>query len=614
MTSARKMVVRAMLLLAAAALVPACGDSVEIGTPGATGGTGPTGPSGANPPAVWSDPINISKQLGSVSSYDAYGQQAVFTADGRLHVVYFAYDYLTDQDQLCYTSAADPYTVWDAPVRVTVTDDAPTGFDLTAASDNSVHVAFVRNDSFNGYSNVLYTRNTAALRLAFTETLIFEETYSTDEIFSARILMRGTTAHVVWTGYNGSYYYNYSNNSTAWPTTTPVVLDPPNRFVDFGHFTFARDLAGAFHLVYYIDDGEERYVLYRPLPLAAATLGSAQIVNDIDDEFLSFDLGAPIVQFDASDNVFVFWRRWQESDGGPSRAIVCNIKGATAALFQPTRATVVTVHPYNGDGIISGDFIPVFDVQVAPDGRIHAAWKSDDNTYGTSGNYPLFYRTKSPGLNASIGWEDAQAAAWLQQPGNSTGWDGGIERSLLVRLAADGAVHVFYSDTIYEPYTGYYIPDLHHAELLAGSSTWRSTGTPNRPTVNESYPTPTYVPFSYFLEAGVEEDGTPFVLFSVDPYGYYASSAPDDIRYAHYWEGSWSLGTDVNGPEQGYSYGDFWVGQDPQARLHAVWQQEVDPFNYSGYYDLVHSYSPDPTLPAWNPKGIPSSGGYGGGS
>ncbi len=621
--------VRGALLLAALAIVPACGDSTAFFV-GPTGPTGPTGPPGpGSEPATWSDPINISQNV-VASDENSYGQQAVFTPDGRLHVVYFTYDTGTGRDQLFYTSAADPYTAWDIPVLVTTDPNStPYGFDLTAATNNSVHIAFVRDDTFNGYSDVVYTRNTAALRLAFTETLVFEETSAQDNITSARILMRGTIAHVVWTGYDGSnYYYNYSNQSAAWPTTTPVVLEDPFRYVDFGHYTFTSDSSGAFHLAYYVVN-ESRFVYYRPLPLAAATLGSTQIVNDINDETLSFDLGAPIVQFDGSNNIYVFWRRWQSSDGGPARAIICNIKGG--GLFLPARATVVTVDPFVADGIVSGDFLPVFDVQVASDGRIHSAWK-DPSSYGTSDHSPLFYRTKDPGVNASVGWQDAQVAAWLQQPGSTTSWNGGVNRSVLLRPAPDGTVHLFYSDTTYDNANGYNVADLHHAALLPGSSTWRSTGSPNRPTVEQSYPSPNFVSWSYFLEAGVEADGTPFALFVVDPYNVdFGSDSPGDVRYTHFGEGNWATGTDVNGPEHADVYGtsftsgqafelnqiqsSFWVGQDPQSRLHLIWHQEIDPFNFIDTFDLMHSNSPVPTLPAWNPKGFRrwNAGGNGGG-
>ncbi len=605
---------RLVLALVAAVVVPACGKTkMVVGTPGPQG---PDGPSGANPPAQWADPVNISQQVVASNGYDAYGQQAVFTPDGRLHVVYFAYDYSdTDEDQLFYTSAAAPYTAWDAPVRLTDTSNSPLTFDLAAAADNSVHVVFARNDySVGSYTYLVYTRNTAALRLAFTETQIYEETYDTDEIFSAQILMRGTTAHVVWTGYNnnGYYYYYYSNSGATWPlddalgvgTNRPTIVGETNSGydVDSDHYVFTSDSAGNFHLVYLLDDGSYRYVLYRPLPLQAASLGQAQQLNDEINEQIAMNTGAPIVQFDGSDNVYVFWRRGDSNTppAPPYRAILCNIKGASAGTFQVANAAVVTDDPQDDEipGIWPDSFHRIFDVQVASDGRIHAAWKMDDSSYGTVGLYPLYYRTKDPGLSPGVGWHDVQAAAWLLNPTNSSLWDGGICRSVFVRPAQDGTVHVFYSDVERIALVGE-TPELCHSYLPAGGTTWYSTGSLSRPTVQNVYPNK--LGWTYFLDAGIEEDGSPYALFASDPAGIFYSSN-GDVRYTHYWAGEWAFGTDVNGPEHATTYDDFWVGQDGAGKLHAIWMQEVDPFDNSDYYDLMHSDCPVSSETFWTPR------------
>src|SRR6185295_15188436 len=103
--------VRLLLALSAAVIIPACDDLV-VGPPGAPG----TGFTVVGP---WADPINLSQQVMNTGD-DAFGHKAVFTPDGRMHVVYFANDSLgTGNDELWYTSAAAPYTAWDAPVRLT---------------------------------------------------------------------------------------------------------------------------------------------------------------------------------------------------------------------------------------------------------------------------------------------------------------------------------------------------------------------------------------------------------------------------------------------------------------------------------------------------------------
>lgn len=588
---------RLVLALAAVSLVPACDKEKTI--LGTAGPQGPAGPSGANPPAPWSEPVNISNQVVDVGG-DAYGQQAVFTPDGRLHVVYFAYDWNTNQDQLFYTSAQDPYVQWDTPVPIT--QEHPLGFDLAAASDNSVHVVFACVDP--GYFYLFYLCNSAAQRNVFSKRLIRQTNF---QVTGGALLMRGSVAHGVWTesDYANKWAYLYYSNSTqGWPLSgNPEVLSVSTRELNYRSFTFTSDPAGNFHLVYKNNqdwDPNQRYLYYRALPVGSSQFGDEELVNDHSTELLSWTYESPIVQFDGSNNVYVFWRRWSYTgmQNEPNRAVMCNIRPASGT-FQGTSATVVTLSPHD-DSIFSGDYYPLFDVQVAADGRIHAVWKTD-SSYGTNDLYPLYYRTKAPGLIPFTGWQDAEVVAWLVEPANSEIFGGGLNRTALVRPAADGSVHVFYSDM--ERYPGdYYVGNLQHACRPSGSSTWYSTGSITDQTVDSRYMISGGA-YCYFLEAGIEEDGCPFSLFAADPATGYSMNG--DLAYTHYWAGEWAPGVDVNGPNHAEVYGSFWVGRDPQGRLHAIWQQEVDPFDNSGYYDLLHSNSPVVSGSFWAPEQEP---------
>ncbi len=375
----------------------------------------------------------------------------------------------------------------------------------------------------------------------------------------------------------------HTKSTDGWPLSQ-LPDDPLSVSIqpqDQRCFTFTSDPTGDFHLVYKEINGiGVESICYRNLPVGQTAFGDYQVVNDPNSGLYSWDYEAPIVQFDGSNNVYVFWCGSNESPW-----VMCNIKSASGA-FQGSSATVVTLSPQE-DSIVSGDYYPVFDVQVASDGRIHAVWKSD-STYGEIGLYPLYYRTKAPGLIPFTGWQDAEVAAWLVDPTNENIFYGGLDRTALVRPAADGTVHVFYSDV--ERYPGdYYVGKLQHAYKLPGTSTWYSTGGLSDPTVDSRYMVSSGA-YCYFLEAGIEEDGCPFALFAADPATWYLMNG--DVVYTHYWAGEWAVGVDVNGPNHADTDGTFWVGRDPQGRLHAIWQQEVDPFHSIYEYDLLHSFSP----------------------
>jgi hypothetical protein len=568
------------------------------GVPGTPGAPGAPGFDASNPPAAWADPTNISFQVSSGGN-SAYGQQSVFTPNGRMHVVYYAYDPTSGYFQLYYTSAAAPYSAWGTPVLVTnSTDDDPDWFDLAAAADNSVHIVYARNTVTTSY--LRYVNNSGG---TFTDTLVYEELSGTGNLFAGRILMRGTTAHVVWTGYDGgaNYYYAHSNSSGTWPTVTPTTFENPSNYVSFDHFTFVSDAAGDFHFVYYVTSGIER-VLYRGLPTGAGAFGSAQDVSDSSQEDVDRNVGAPIVQFDGSNNVYVFWKDWDAAIS-PTESMRCNIKAAGASPFVAAKTTIVTDHPYNNDTVGSGYFANHFDVQVASDGRIHATWKQDNNSYGNSGLYPMFYRTKAPGTDASVGWDTAEVAAWLKDPLNSVTWNGGVYRSALVRPAADGTIHVFYADATYNQPNGEYVADLFHSYRNAAESTWHGTGSASKPTTEVAYPKTNAgdITWPYFLDVGIEASGLPYVLFATDPYNYGGNSLNGDVFYTHRFAGAWAPGANVDGADHVDAYGDFWLGDSPGAggTLHAIWQQEVDPFDNSGTYDLMHSFSPTVSTSGW---------------
>ena len=595
--------VRLAVVLAAAALVPACGKEKTI--LGTAGPEGPAGPSGANPPAPWSEPVNISRQVEIVHDDDAYGQQAVFTPDGRLHVVYFAYDTDgTSEYELFYTSAAPPYSSWDAPVRIT--ENSPMGFDLAPAADGSVNVAFVDESQVE----LWYACNTASNRRVFTSRRV-RTVANLDHITAGSLLMRGNVAHLVWAEYVDQDKYNHlfhSKSTDGWPLSgNPTELAVSDREIGQNCITFTSDPAGNFHLAYKEQiPGEYRYLRYRCMPVGEDSFGNAQEVNDYENEQLSWSYEAPLVQFDGSNNVYVFWRRWyyEGSEPQPSRAMMCNIK-SVSSTFQASNATVVTVDS-EGNGVPSGEFLPFFDVQVASDGRIHAAWKCDQS-YGTMGLYPLYYRTRDPGsLIPYTGWQPAEVAAWLIDPTDSGGYglyDGGMGRSVLLRPAADGTVHVFYSDV--ERFPGDYCGNLQHAYRSPGTYTWYNTGSLSNPTLYSRYQINGGA-YCYFLEAGIEEDGCPFSLFAANPSTWYLMNG--DLAYTHLWAGSWAVGLDVNGPNHAETYGNFWVGRDPQGRLHAIWQQEVDPFENPSYYDLMHSHSPVSSDSFWMNEQVHETG------
>jgi hypothetical protein len=373
--------------------------------------------------------------------------------------------------------------------------------------------------------------------------------------------------------------------------------------VGFDHFTFVSDAAGNFHLVYYLDDGGHGRLMFRALPTSSDSFGTAQDVNNSSDEYLDFTSGAPIVQFDGSNNVYVFWKHYATDSTSPSQAMRCNIKAAGAPPFVAAKATVVTDHPYNNDTVGSGYFANHFDVQVGSDGRVYAAWKQDNNSYGNNGLYPMFYRTKAPGTDASVGWDTAEVAAWLKDPLNSVNWNGGIYRSALVRPAADGTIHVFYADATDNQPNGEDVTDLFHSYRNAAESTWHGTGSVSKLTTEVAYPKTNAgdITWPFFLDVGIETGGVPYVLFATDPYNYNWGSLNGDIFYTHRFAGEWASGANVDGADHVDAYGDFWLGHSPGAggTLHAIWQQEVDPFDYSGTYDLMHSFSPTVSTSGW---------------
>jgi hypothetical protein len=699
--------VRLVVALAAAAIVPACNkEETVVGTPGEQG---PPGPSGANPPAQWADPVNLSQQA-ATWGYDAYGQQAAFTPDGRMHVVYFAYDYDSDEDQLFYTSAPAPYTDWDAPVIVTSDDDgwysSPQGFDIAAGSDNSANVVYSRNrycgsynvvavaangvyttdvnppsclsvgawvyfynlanSANNGYFRITalglntitvnnpasvveataagywqsyttelrYARNASSARGTFADSLVYDEYYDTTSIYSGRLLMRGAVAHIVWTGYNSDvmdygFYYGYANSTQAWPVSTAAIMtEEPENYVGNEHYAFVSDAAGNFHLAYYLfyySSYGPRMVAYRSLPTTASSFSTGQVVSDIADDYTVWNSGPPIVQFDGSNNVYVFWKRWDTDSGTwPGRAILCNIKTPYGSFNGLNRA-VVTVDPSGEQGwldnntVMSGDYLPIFDVQVAADGRIHAAWREEVYNYSTSYTlYPIVYRTKDPGTNPQSGWQEAQFVAYANSYDGGYGNDlvgGGMNRSVLVRADGDGNPHVFWANRVtaeaydygYGTYSYDAAFDLMHSYLPAGGTTWYSGGNTMAQSNVALHNGRTYA-YNYFLEAGVEEDGSPFVLSATDPNTLglpfmMTDYTNFDLVYTHRWAGEWQVGVDVNGPDQPEVYGFFWAGRDPEGKLHLLWQQEADPFLPSGMiYDVMHSNSPVVSGSTWNTK------------
>jgi len=345
---------------------------------------------------------------------------------------------------------------------------------------------------------------------------------------------------------------------------------------------FTSDPAGNFHLVYGMVDSGDEYVLYRPLPLKASAFGDAQqiAVNDIQ-----LWEGPPIVQFDGQNNVYVFWKQVESlAIPATSTALYCNIKRAsTASEFDPSSAAIVTDDLRGGD-LWKPPFHLVGDVQVTPGGQIHAAWRSYDMMVKAA---PLWYRLKDFDLDPAAGWHDPQPVAWIED--DSTTLGGGVNRMTLVRPAGDGTVHMFWSEAGF----GGSSYDLHYAWLAPDGETWRDGGIATRAT--DLATSPYGAANNYFLDAGLEEDGTPFVLWTANPSG----GGSGNIAYSHRWNGKWPVGLDLNGPDHALWMGDFWVGQDPEGKVHAIWMQEVDPFDHAGYYDLIHGNGVVPCPVFW---------------
>jgi hypothetical protein len=583
---------RLLGVLALAFVLPACG---KKGSAGPAGLVGPVGPNGSNPPAPWSAPANLSQQVVALDS-TAYGAQAAFSSDGRMHVVYFGYDPDTDRDQLFYTSSAAPYSTWDAPVVVTTDDvDSPLEFDLKGGTDGSVHVVFTRNNSGSSESHLYRTRNTAAALQTFTETQIYVETWDTYEIWSPRLVLRNGVAHVVWVDYDGDHNYFYSNSAVAggWPTATPTVVDTPSNSIGDKTFAFALDAGGSIHLVYLNESGT-REVKYRGISPGGSTLGSAQFIYSGDD--VAWSINGPIIQFDAANNVYVFWRR--NSGSGP-RMVVFNRKAA-AGTFDPTANADASEDPVGGEIVSTygDDYAPFtadFDAQVAADGRVHVAWQSS-YSYGSPSQYPVWYRTRNPGSNPTTGWEDAVVAGWTRDPDSSRRlWY--VGRAVLVRPAADGTAHVFFADLT--TLVGPDMVDLQHSYLPAGETAFRQGGSVSAPS-NQAFQNANLLVNNFMLGAGVEEDGSPYVLFGADYVDVFGDGPSPDLMYTHSFAGEWHPGTDVNGLDRPYLMeGQAWVGVDPSNRLHALWPQEVDPFFNTDDYDVMHSHSPTPVQRHW---------------
>ncbi len=601
---------KVLLALAAAFVIPACGtgDDGLAGTDGTNGTDGLT----ANPPAAWSAPANLSNQVIPYNSY-AYGQQAVFSSDGRMHVVYYGYNPDNDSDQLFYTNAAPPYETWSSPVLVSQTDDTPDVFDLTAGEDGTAQIAFARY-FYTGMSDateLVHVANTPGALLTFTETQVFVEPLYTSAINSTRILMRGSVAHVVWGLYTGEYddyYYSNSAVSGGWPTLAPTLVEAPSRDIYSKHYTFAKDASGKLHLAYYYDNSS-REVRYRSIASGAGSFSLPQSVSDSSESTITIEDGAPIVQFDGSNNVFVFYKRW-DAASYPWRAILMNSKSA-AGSFAAASETVVTESP-NGDEIPSfgsgNDWAGIVDVQVTSAGAVHAAWRSDDD--GTTNfGYPVYYRYKAPGVNPASGWDEAQVAAYSTSADGASASSGAF-RSVLVRPATGGDVNIFYSESV-----GFFGPTLYslmHAFKPVGEAAFRNGGNVSGPT-NVAGGTGAFgsAATNYFVDAGVDENGLPYVLMET----FYMSGFNSiSLSYTHRWANQWIAGVDVNGvnvigTDDGY---DVWSGHDPDGRLHVLWRQVTDPFN-SYAEDVMHSNTLVESQTFWGRIGFSNYSPFGGG-
>lgn len=571
----RSAFIRGLVVVAAAVVIPACGGSTS--TPGPEGAPGVPGV-GVNPVLAWTDPVNLSNQASNTGS-DAWGQQAVFTADGRLHVVFFATDDLgTGNDELWYTSAAAPYAAWDVPVLLTNDPTyTPNEFDL-AAGDNDVHIVYSA-DSGVSETELYYLRNTSDTRLAFTRTDVYEELNGNGTIYNPQIVMRGDVAHVVWLDDDAvsDWSYYYSNNSDDGDFfAAPTVLEAVSfSGLHENQLVLVNDTAGNTHLLHASNNGQEQ-LRYRTIPAGAGDAGvfnAPQVVNPDDGQSIHFGQSVPpTVLFDGDSNVYVFWKAFPTGGGGPQ--LICNIKPA-GGVFTRDNAAVVTDSPIGGS--LGTELFPeIGDVSVDADGRIHAVWR-DDNSFGTSNNYPVQYRTKSPGTNAQVGWSVAEIAAFTSgDPSNGNFAQAGFERSALVRSADDGSVHVFYGD---ESST-----DLFHT-WRSSSGVWRNTGSLSRATVSAF--APAGIGSSFLLDAGLDEDGLPSVLFT--SWMSISFGRNGDLHYTKQVAGQWAVGADINGSTHVEADGYFWAGRDGDGKLHVLWQDEVDPFDANGVFDLMHA-------------------------
>lgn len=643
---------RLLLALSAAMIIPACDDLV-VGPPGAPG-------TGFTVVASWADPVNLSNRVVN-DGESAYGQQAVFTPDGRLHVVYLAYDSDSDGDQVWYTSAAPPFTTWDAPVRIsgdgTDMTRYPNDGDLTAASDNSVHAAISENASAGGVgidsvtaltgvytldaaraasltvgtivnisgttgndgtftvtavgansitvnngasvleagsggtlsyntSRIIYTKNTSAARSTFTESVVSSDFNSTNLIFSPKVAVRGTVGHVVWadqtgTGFGTPLTFFHSHNGSGTFLATPTTLDVVDWNSLVEELVMLNDAAGNTHLVYNHNNGgsNEEQIRYRSIPQSAGNagaFGTAQIANDTSSEnslLISSGQGVNELKLDGSNNVYVFWKQ-NATSGNSSRAVYGNFKSATGSFVRANAVAVTDT--VEGDHISFGVWQEVVDIEVTSDGVLHAAWRVRQSN-GPRDLFPVYYRTRS----AAGVWSTAEVAAWAAVTTyDSTGIaDFGSEQSVLVRSASDGTVHLFYSDESLSY-------DLFHAWKGVGSSIWRNGGNFTRAANLAFYPTDGFN-FNYFVGAGVTSGGEPWVIYLVDADG--TNEVHGDLVFTQRIAGQWPIGVDVNGPNEVRRSGTFWVDTDADGKVHALWQERVDPFNNQWDYDVMHA-------------------------
>jgi len=523
-----------------------------------------------------------------------------------MHVVYFANDSLgTGNDELWYTSAAAPYTAWDAPVRLTdgngnnYTVDE---FDLAAGSGNTANIAYTANAGANEEA-IFFVRNTSAARLTFTQDQIWEETFNTDTLYNPHIVMRGAVAHVVWfddvgsgtftlfssnNGTGGGFPGGFNAGSLVQNAGSPTSLaDPSQSSFNTSQLALLNDSLGVTHLVYGFNTGGNSTEQYRYRAITsgagdAGTFGAAQIISDSGSEgsiYLSSSSG-PILQVDGNGNVYVFWKQ-SNGNNNNGLVLVSNVKTASGSFVRANTVYATDDNP-GFDDITFSQFYQMGDVYVTQDGQVLLEWRSN-NTYGNQGLFPVYYRTRS----AAGVWSAGEVAAWANQTPRNDGslYGGGAFKSTFVRSGSDGSVHVFYSD-IDSIGFGFSGAQLYEATKAAGAVNWMQGGNVSR-LGNYAFFTEGLAN-NYFVDAGLDADGVPSVLLMSSGL---AGDSNATLTYTNRIAGQWLAGVDVNGLNEVLTDWSVWAGRDANGKLHCIWQERVDPFDVSNQnaVDIIHS-------------------------